>query len=248
MASNTKVNKVVYGGTTLIDLTGDNATAADVRSGKKFHLPSGAQGTGSMANKAAATYYPSTADQSISSGQYLTGAQTIKAVKLTNLTAENIKSGVTVHIGDASDTDRVTSVTGTYSGGSSTPSNAIVTPNSTAIASTITAGKWWNDTNGRAEDNTKYARTARLAYNTNKHAITMTDATYQFEILTLAGTNSSAAMIKNYGWCSAGTVVIIDSSAPALAVSIKRVDGADIASSEANTIKAAFVCHSVSSV
>lgn len=42
-------NKVVYGGNTLIDLTGDDVTAADVASGKKFHLPSGepAVGTGS---------------------------------------------------------------------------------------------------------------------------------------------------------------------------------------------------------
>lgn len=47
MASNQYVNKVVYGGNTLIDLTGDDVKASDVLSGKKFHLPSGAQGTGS---------------------------------------------------------------------------------------------------------------------------------------------------------------------------------------------------------
>lgn len=50
-------NKVVYGGNTLIDLTGDDVTAADVASGKKFHLPSGepAVGTGSGGNIQAAT-------------------------------------------------------------------------------------------------------------------------------------------------------------------------------------------------
>ena len=47
MANNQYINKVVYGGTTLIDLTGDDVTASDVLSGKKFHLPSGADGTGS---------------------------------------------------------------------------------------------------------------------------------------------------------------------------------------------------------
>ena len=47
MANNQYINKVVYGGNTLIDLTGDDVTASDVLSGKKFHLPSGAQGTGS---------------------------------------------------------------------------------------------------------------------------------------------------------------------------------------------------------
>lgn len=46
MASNQNVNKVVYGGTTLIDLTDDTAVASDVISGKTFHLKSGAKATG----------------------------------------------------------------------------------------------------------------------------------------------------------------------------------------------------------
>lgn len=45
--ANQNVNKVIFGGETLIDLTGDTAVASDVLSGKKFHLASGAQGTGS---------------------------------------------------------------------------------------------------------------------------------------------------------------------------------------------------------
>ena len=45
--ANEYVNKVIYGNQTLIDLTADDVTASDVLSGKKFHLPSGAQGTGS---------------------------------------------------------------------------------------------------------------------------------------------------------------------------------------------------------
>lgn len=47
MANNQYVNKVIYGGQTLLDLTGDDVSANDVLSGIKFHLPSGAQGTGS---------------------------------------------------------------------------------------------------------------------------------------------------------------------------------------------------------
>lgn len=47
MANNTYVNKVIYYGETLMDISGDDVTASDVLSGKKFHLPSGAQGTGS---------------------------------------------------------------------------------------------------------------------------------------------------------------------------------------------------------
>lgn len=46
MANNQYINKVIYGGDTLIDLTGDDVAASDVLSGKKFHLPSGAPGTG----------------------------------------------------------------------------------------------------------------------------------------------------------------------------------------------------------
>lgn len=49
MANNTYVNKVIYYGQTLMDISGDDVTAADVLSGKKFHLPSGAQGTGTCA-------------------------------------------------------------------------------------------------------------------------------------------------------------------------------------------------------
>ena len=42
-------NKIIYGGTVLIDLTSDTVTAADVQSGVTFHLPSGATGTGTCA-------------------------------------------------------------------------------------------------------------------------------------------------------------------------------------------------------
>lgn len=47
--ANQYVNKVIYGGNTLIDLTGDTVTASDVLTGVKFHLPSGANGTGTCA-------------------------------------------------------------------------------------------------------------------------------------------------------------------------------------------------------
>ena len=75
--------------------------------------------TATVTTQAAQTIYPSASDQTIASGRYLTGTQTTKAVTTTNLTAANIKSGVTVQVGDSADPDRVTSVTGTYTGGSS---------------------------------------------------------------------------------------------------------------------------------
>lgn len=70
-------------------------------------------------SQAAQTIYPSANDQTIAADKYLTGVQTIKGVQLTNLLAANIKQGVTVQVGDADDTDRIASVTGTYAGGSS---------------------------------------------------------------------------------------------------------------------------------
>ena len=79
--------------------------------------------TASVTTKAATTYHPSTTDQTIASGTYTTGTQTIKAVTLSNLTAGNIKSGVIVKVGDSTDDDCVTSVTGTYTGGGGTGMN-----------------------------------------------------------------------------------------------------------------------------
>ena len=73
-----------------------------------------------VTGKGTATFYPSTSDQSISASTYVSGVQTFKAVTTNNIIASNIKSGVTVEVGDADDSDRVLSVTGTYSGGTST--------------------------------------------------------------------------------------------------------------------------------
>lgn len=86
--------------------------------------------TASVTTKAAATINTSTTDQTIASGQYLTGTQTIKAVTVSGLAASNILSGVTVKVGDANDDDRIASVTGNvviqhYYTGSSTPSSSL---------------------------------------------------------------------------------------------------------------------------
>lgn len=89
------------------------ATAADIRSGKTAYAGN-SKVTGSMTEKAAATYNPSASDQEIAAGQYLSGKQTIRKVTTSNLDAANIKTGVTVKIGDVEDDDRVASVTGTY--------------------------------------------------------------------------------------------------------------------------------------
>ena len=106
-----EVPKVGGGTASFYDSTDANAGTADVRNGKKFVNATGEQ-TGNMTEKAAATYYPSSSDQTINGSQYLAGAQTIKKVIVTNLSAQYIASGVTVKVGDEADDDRIASVQG----------------------------------------------------------------------------------------------------------------------------------------
>lgn len=88
--------------------------------------------------QAAQTIYPSSSDQTISSGRYLTGTQTFKAVTTTNLTAANIKSGVTVEVGDADDPDRIMSILGTYAGGGSGVGTLLATQSLGTISTSST--------------------------------------------------------------------------------------------------------------
>lgn len=92
-------------------------SAGWVSSGTAGTVSVSGSNTEQLTTQAAATYHPSTTDQTIASGKYLTGAQTIKAVTTTNLTAANIAEGVTVKIGDSTDDDCVASITGTHQGG-----------------------------------------------------------------------------------------------------------------------------------
>ena len=68
---------------------------------------------GTIPSKLAQTYYASTADQTILSGQYLAENQIIKAVSQSNLSAGTIKKGTTVS--DSNGNGNLWSVDGTYS-------------------------------------------------------------------------------------------------------------------------------------
>lgn len=65
-------NKIIYGGETLIDLTVDDVTRADVLAGKKFHLPSGEPTTGTCA------YDADTSDATAVAGEILSGKTAYK--------------------------------------------------------------------------------------------------------------------------------------------------------------------------
>jgi hypothetical protein len=98
----------------------DGLSQVTVNAVSKTYVGSG------VTKKSAATYTPGTSDQSIASGQYLNGTQTIKGDS--NLTAANIKSGV-----------KIFNVTGSYAGSSS--SGGTDTSDATATASDIAKGK-----------------------------------------------------------------------------------------------------------
>ena len=129
MAQNVVINSVTYQNVPEIDvpksgggtakfmdttISSNAAAAGSILSGKKAYV-NGSEITGNISSKAAATYNPSTSDQTINASQYLSGAQTIAAVTLTNLTAANIANGVTVKVGCSADDDCVASVTGSLS-------------------------------------------------------------------------------------------------------------------------------------
>lgn len=128
MAKNVIINGITYNGLPFMSAPNANgqgdavfwdisdttlANGGQMRSGVIAHGADGAVVTGSMSEKASATYKPSATDQSINANQFLTGTQTFSAVTTTNLTAAYIANGITVKVGCASDDDSVTSVTGT---------------------------------------------------------------------------------------------------------------------------------------
>lgn len=107
MAQNVVINEVVYQNVPSVQIPksgGGTATFIDdsdatLDNGNKMlsgvtAYSGGTKYTGSINSKSAQTYTPTTSDQTISAGQYLSGAQTIKGDA--NLTAGNIAKNVTI--------------------------------------------------------------------------------------------------------------------------------------------------------
>lgn len=99
--------------------------AADLRTGKQLIDGSGNIITGAMPEQAAQTITPGTSDQTIESGRYLTGTQTIAGDS--NLVADNIASGKTIF-----------GVAGSYTGGGKSVSGSFTVSTYSSVKHTVT--------------------------------------------------------------------------------------------------------------
>lgn len=151
----------------------------------------------------AAEYTPSTSDQTISSGIYLTGTQTIKGDS--NLVPDNIKSGTSIF-----------GVTGTYEGGSS--GSGVDVSGVTATASDVLAPKVFVDSTGAeqtgaivtktADDLTASGATVTVptgyyASDVSKSVATATQATPSISVSSSGVITASAT--QSAGYVSSGT-------------------------------------------
>ena len=86
-------------------------TAAALRRGYSGFANGGGEVKGTMPEKGGATYYATTAEQTIAAGQYLTGVQKIGKLSQTNLSPGNVRNGVSIYINNGN--ANVFSTTGT---------------------------------------------------------------------------------------------------------------------------------------
>lgn len=208
--------------------TGTGVVTASVSTAGYIPTGTSSQKTLSLTTQAAQTLYPSTSDQTVSSGAYLTGTQTFKGVLLTNLTADNIKQGVVVKVGDSADDDRITAITGTYAGGGGgmgtllgTLAVGTISTSSTTDTDTgksITVKGIYNydllicECSVNTKTNGRHACTSRLCWLTagttigTKNGATFATATWNVK-LSSSGTATSRSNTTSYGvYAKAATV------------------------------------------
>ena len=215
-ASISGTSATVSTGTNTLTLTKTVSVTPSVTAG---YVSSGTAGNSSVSlqasvtTKGATTYHPSTSDQTIASGTYTTGAQTIKAVTLSNLSADNIKSGVVVKVGDSTDDDCVTSVTGTYSGGG----GSVSTDTKTVTASNYPVSLDFTGMKGQPKMFTVRlnAQVSSSGNTTYYYIVDITShgTTTHGNCFRVGGTRRVENITSGYSWSYSGTTLTITSSA-----------------------------------
>ena len=106
-------NQYLTGAQTIRRVVTSNIAAGNIKKGVVVKVGDAADDDRITAVTGTYTSDANASDQTISSGRYLSGNQTIRKVTTTNLSAANIKKGVTVQVGDSGSATRIANVTGT---------------------------------------------------------------------------------------------------------------------------------------
>ena len=176
------------------DISSSAAVADHMLQGYSAYDGAGNLITGTIASLAATTYSTSSSDQTIASGKYIAGTQTIKAVSTTGIDAGNIKYNVVVKVGDANDTGRIKNVTGTFT---QTPSGK------TALAAGALRSGYAGFINGTQVNGNMPDTTASTTF-------TATNIGTYFSTTTTTG---SISIVPKYSVTTAGYIPVTNNSA-----------------------------------
>ena len=201
------------------------ATKDTILSGYKAFVNGSDVITGSIATKAAATYYTSTANQTIASKYYLGGTQTIVAVTTSNITDVNIAYGVNVTVGDSNNAGRIKNVTGTFTASDETSvvinDSSAATWTSNDILNTKTAYIQGKKITGAYKVGSFTPPNSSITFTNNQYTITSTDYSAMTSVvLNAAALNGWSAAKIAKGQTIAGVTGTYTSDANATAAQI----------------------------
>lgn len=182
-----------------VDTSDATATAGNILKDKTAYV-NGTKLTGTIPSKAASTITPTTSNQTIAAGQYLSGAQTIAGDA--DLKAANIKKGVNI-FGVAGNYDAISETLNfTVVGGASTPSspsaNTIWVNTSTTITSWVFSATQPTGSNGMVWISTGTSST--VPFNALKQNNIMVYPLYAKQYISGAWVDKTAKSYQNGKW------------------------------------------------